>query len=426
MYNRSMKKERTITREILLLFLGYAINFFGSGMTMPFLMVYLNQVRHISLASSGIVLGASSIAGILAAPLMGLAVDRFGALKVLISSVLVLAVGTAGYSLATNVWSALIVSAFVGAGNAAMWNGLSTRLAHLSARADRAKVFGLSYAVQNLGLGLGSGISGFMVHTNDPLSFVHLFLFDALTYVLFIPFLVSFRKVGDKKVSDKDMEAVSTADGDSFVPADSGYGNVLNDGALLLVAGLNLVFVVFGFSQLSSSFSTWAIGSAHVGTNIVGFAFFANCIGITLFQVPVLRLTASWHRTRAASVAGLGFFVCWVMVFAAGKMHGLVTSGLLVGALVVFGLGETFLSPSLVPLVNNLANDSVRGRYNAVYNLSWQVGLIVGPLVAGFALGQGTGSSLFLVLAVLCGLGGVCAGYLGRIIPEAANRGSTS
>jgi MFS family permease len=418
-----MTKKRTLTREVLFLFIGYAVNFFGSGMTMPFLMVYLHQVRHISFAWSGIVLGASSVVGILAAPLVGMAVDRFGAMKVLVTSVLVLALGTAGYALATSVWSALVVSALSGAGNAAMWNGLSTRLAHLTTRTDRSKVFGISYAVQNLGLGLGSGISGFMVRTTNPLSFVHLFLFDALTYVFFIPFLVPLRK---RSIVDKISVQVSEQATSETVPdsTDMGYRSVLRDKALLFISGLNLIFVVFGFSQLSSSFSTWAVNSAHIGTDIVGFAFFANCIGITLFQVPILRLTSSWHRTRAASVAGLGFFICWVMVFVAGKMHGPAASILLVGALVVFGLGETFLSPSLVPLVNNLATDAVRGRYNAIYNLSWQLGLIAGPLVAGFTLGQGAGATLFLVFGVLCGVGGIYAWFLGRIVPESANQGT--
>ncbi len=417
-----MRKKRTLSRGVLFLFIGYAVNFLGSGMTMPFLMVYLHQVRHISLVWSGIILSASSIAGVLTAPLIGILVDRFGAMRTLMTSVIVLAFGTVGFAITKQVWSALIVSALTGSGNSAMWSGLSTQLARLADKTDRARLFGMSYAVQNLGLGLGSGISGLIVHTNDPLSFARLFLFDGLTYVLFIPFLIPVKRElpSEKSVTLGQNKAESKELCESEV---YGYRTVLKDRALLAVTGLNLFFVVFGFSQLSSAFSTWAVSQGGIGTSVIGFAFFANCIGITLLQIPVLHLTAVWRRTRAAAAAGLGFLLCWFMVFVAGKVHEPLNSILLVSALVVFGIGETFLSPSLVPLVNNLAHEAVRGRYNAMYNLSWQVGLILGPLVAGFALEHGSGSLLFLLLALLCGLGGLGALIMERIIPNTANQG---
>ena len=64
----------------------------------------------------------------------------------------------------------------------------------------------------------------------------------------------------------------------------------------------------------------------------------------------------------------------------------------------MFGIGETFLSPSLPGIVNRLTGEETRGRYVAFYSLSWQAGPMIGPLIAGAALGAGHGTALFIGL----------------------------
>ncbi|RIV16722.1 MFS transporter, partial [Alicyclobacillaceae bacterium I2511] len=380
-----------LTKPVRLLFVGYGINMFGMGLTMPYLMVYLHVVRHLPLLESGLVLSTSSLAGLLAVPTSGWAVDRYGTLKVLVLALLAVAIGTMGYSLVYVLFPALLAAVCSGAGGAAMWATLNARMAELTDESNRAQVFGLAYAVQNLGLGLGSGVSGMVVHTRIPASFVTIFLLDAATYLIFIPFIIPGSSQAKRLRERAQGGHLSVRQETAGASVRTGYGDVLRDRGLLGAAALNALFVTFGFSQLTSSFPTWAVGFAGVGTRITGFAFFANCIVIALIQLPILRLTASWRRTRAAAMAGVGFALAWLVVVVAGRGHGGWTAGLLIAALSVFGIAETFLSPSLSPLVNNLAPASLRGRYNAVFGLSWQVGSILGPALAGVALGQGDG-----------------------------------
>lgn len=441
-----------------MLFAGYALNFFGSGMTMPFLMLYLHNVRHLSLGVAGLVMSVSSLAGLLVSPIVGWAVDRLGTIRVLWISLVILTISTAGYAVALTVWSALIISILNGIGNSTMWNALSARLAVLAGKAERGRYFGVAYAVQNLGLGIGAGVAGLLTHLQEPATFVRIFLFDAVTYVVFIPFVLLARLDSERRSAPDPTEAAvhlsesagmlvdsavhlsesaamlsedaalvsesaSSEEQRSVKPSTrTGYAQVLRDRALLAVTALNLLFVIFGFSQLNSAFPVWAAGSAGAGTGVAGFAFFANCIAIALIQVPVLRLTERWRRTRSLAVAALGFAICWLMVLAGGQHHGLWTAAMFVLGFVVFGIGETFLSPSVAPLVNDLASDALRGRYNATVNLSWQAGTIIGPVLAGTALNQGAGKGLFITLAVVCGLGVFAAIGLERIVPASANR----
>ena len=69
---------------------------FGMGLTMPYLMVYLHVVRHLSLVEAGLVLSTSSLAGLLAVPASGWVMDRYGTLKVMVLALLAVAVGTMG------------------------------------------------------------------------------------------------------------------------------------------------------------------------------------------------------------------------------------------------------------------------------------------------------------------------------------------
>jgi len=87
----------------------------------------------------------------------------------------------------------------------------------------------------------------------------------------------------------------------------------------------------------------------------------------------------------------------------------------------VFGIGEALLAPSQAALINDLAPDELRGRYNGLYALAWTTGLAIGPALAGAALDTGRGDLLFGGLAAACGLGAIVAVRLSRHLPPRIN-----
>jgi MFS family permease len=68
----------------------------------------------------------------------------------------------------------------------------------------------------------------------------------------------------------------------------------------------------------------------------------------------------------------------------------------------VFGFGETFYQPTLPAMVNDLAPDHLRGRYNAVMSIAWQSASVVGPAVAGVLIGHGWSSTYIAMLVGGC------------------------
>ena len=379
-------------------------------MTLPIVIVFLHEDRGLSLASAGLALAAAGAAGLVGTILAGVAADRFGAGRTTVSGLALAGVGTLGFLAVHSVGIAVVMASLQGAGFGITWVGMFPLLIHAVQDRLREDVLGVTYGATNLGLGIGSLIAGTILAVS-PDAFDVLFVVDAASYALFAALLI-----GLGEVRDEPREAGVSA-------GISAYGAVVRDTRLLAATAISFLLVVAGYSQITSAFPAWATGPAGVSRSIVGFAFAANTWAIVVAQLVVLRLVRDWRRTRAVAVTGLVFGASWIIVLAAGEASSptLAAAGLIAG-MAVFGVGETFLSPSLPGIVNRLTGDETRGRYVAFYSLSWQAGPMIGPLIAGAALGAGQGTALFLGLAAACALAAPAALAFERNLPDAVNR----
>ena len=203
----------------------------------------------------------------------------------------------------------------------------------------------------------------------------------------------------------------------------SAYGPVVRDRRLLAATAISFLLVVAGYSQITSAFPAWATGPADVSRSIVGFAFAANTWAIVARAAVVLRLVRDWRRTRAVAVTGLVFGASWIVVLAAGEASSrtVAAAGLIAG-MAVFGVGESFLSPSLPGIVNRLTG---RGDPRPLRR-------VLQPLVAGRPDDRpadrrrgdrsGPGNGAFSALRSACALAAPAALVFERNLPDSVNR----
>jgi MFS family permease len=378
----------------------------GTGMTLPLLIVFLHDQRGISLGSAGLALAAVGAGGLVATLAAGLTTDRLGAGWTAVGGLALAGAATASYLAVHSAPAAIAVSAAQGAGFAANWVGVFPLLVDAVPTERRGDVLGTSYGVTNLGLGIGSTLAG-LVLAADASAFAPLFAVDALSYALFAAALIA---VGEVRHRERR-------------PADhGGYMPVLRDRRLLAATGLMIVLVVAGYSQFTSAFPIWATSVVGAPSSLVGFAFAANTWTIAVAQLPALSLMRGHRRTRALAVTGVVFATSWLVALAADHASRLVVAeAALILAAAVFGLGETMLSPSLPAIVQDIAGDENRGRYVAVFSMSWQIGPMIGPAIAGAALAAGHGAGLLAALAITCALVAPAAVAFERLLPAAAN-----
>ena len=202
-------------------------------------------------------------------------------------------------------------------------------------------------------------------------------------------------------------------------PRSRGYRAVLRDRTFLQLLGTATVLVVFGYAQLEVGLAVYATQVMDLDARWLGVAFALNTVTIVVAQLFVLARLEGRSRSRALAAAAL----CWAASWAILALSSPFTAtALLVVALaltaMVFALGETLWSPTMPALVNDLAPDRLRGRYNALSTLTWNVGGVLGPVFAGFVLGGGHHRAWSAVTVVGCLLGAVGAlGLRHRLSP---------
>ena len=394
-----------LPRPVWILSLGGLANAVGNGLAFPFLVIYLHNVRGISLGTAGLVLATIGTVSLLAGPAVGVVIDRIGGRATLAVALVLLAVGFGSFPLIHEPWHAFLAAAVAGLGNAGFWPSQSALLAGLTPPARRHAAFALQRVTRNLGIGLGGVVGGLIATTSNPTSFTVLFLLDAATFLVFVAALAFVPE-----------PVLPEEDGDG-PPAPGRYADVLRDRALVGLVVLNVLFVAAGYAQFEL-LPVFAKNEAGVTETGIGLIFFVNTLVIVLAQFPLSKALEGRRRMAALAVMCVLWAAAWILVCLGGLWLAAAAAAVVFGlAAIVFGLGECFQGPVQGALVADLAPPRLRGRYMAVSTISWDIGFIVGPAVGGFVL-QAEPLALWPLAAAVCLVAGAGAIALERTIPR--------
>ncbi|KJQ53016.1 MFS transporter [Microbacterium sp. SA39] len=389
-----------------------AIQTLGRGMTLPFTIIYLHEVRGFDLGVSGALMSLIAITGLIVTGPGGTLIDRFGAHRVLIVGLLSMIAGCALLAFATDAAVAAVAVILIGINFGVSWPGFNALIASVVDGEVRQQYFGVNFALVNLGIGVGGVIGGFFVDVHDPSTFTTIFLIDAATSLIPLALLLGPLR-GVRMHSETDDAEDQTA---------GGYREILRRPAVLWLTLLTFISVFIGYGQLEAGFPAFARQVAEVSTQVVGLSFAVNTAVIVLLQFTVLRLISGKRRTRVMQVMALIWALSWVLLGATGFLPGTLTAAVGVIAFMgVFAFGETMLQPTVPGIYNDLASDRSRGRYNAINSAAFQGGAILGPLVAGVMLGEGLEVWFIgLMIAGALAVGGLAL-VLERVVAPAAN-----
>jgi MFS family permease len=393
-----------LPRPVWILSLGGLANAFGNGLAFPFLVIYLHNVRGISLGTAGLVLATIGAVSLLAGPAVGVVIDRIGGRATLAVALVLLAIGFGSFPLIHEPWHAFLAATIAGLGNAGFWPSQSALLAGLTPPARRHGAFALQRVSRNLGIGLGGVVGGLIATTANPTSFTVLFLLDAATFLVFVAALAFVPE-----------PVLPKEDGDGTRAGR--YADVLRDRALVGLVVLNVLFVAAGYAQFEL-LPVFAKNEAGVTETGIGLIFFVNTLVIVLAQFPLSKALEGRRRMASLAVMCALWAAAWIIVFLGGLRLETGAAAAAFGlAAIVFGLGECFQGPVQGALVADLAPPRLRGRYMAVSTISWDIGFIVGPAVGGFVL-QAEPLALWPLAAAVCLIAGAGAIALERTIPR--------
>jgi MFS family permease len=397
-----------LPRPVLLLQGGNALNYFGTGLIVPFEIVYLHTARGFSTATAGLVLATvMATAAVVTLP-SGALLDRFSAKRILIAGTLVNAVGYGGLAFVDRPWQGFVCSAVGGAGFGLVGTAGQVLTLTLVTAEQRAASTALRRVSGNLGIGLGATVAGLVVAaTHYRLQALQgLYLVDALTFVLFAVVLLVW-------IPDPGRVVAPSASAGT-----GGLRAVARDRLLLALIAGNLSLVLIGGAFFLNILPPFAVAHTPVGAGELGVVKFANTFFIVVAQVPATRVLARMRRTHALAATSAIFSVGLAAVLLATKTGStLAATAVLAGVAIVIAIAECGQFVVLGPLVAEIAPPHLLGRYMSLYQLSFMAGVALGPAVGGVLLGTAPdaiwwGGALALALTGAGFLG------LGRRIPD--------
>ncbi|MFF4827026.1 MFS transporter [Streptomyces sp. NPDC001312] len=356
---------------------GNALSAFGLGFTVPYLYVYVAQVRGLGAMTAGFVLAVFAVAALIVLPFAGRAIVRRGPLPVLLAALVTAALGALSLGLAGGAGAVLLSAAALGAGQAVMQPALATMIVDCSTAETRSRAFAMQFFLQNLGLGVGGLIGGHLVDTTRVSSFTLLFAIEAAVFLLLVALMSTVRMPHSPRIADDPAEAGRAAG--------TGWRELVGNRAMVQLCVLGFVLFFACYGQFESGLSAYGVEAAGIDTSTLGTALAANTLMIVVAQFAVLKFVERRRRSRMIAAVGLIWAVAWAAAAYAGLGHGsrAMATAAFISTYALFGLGEAMLSPTVAPLVADLAPEGMAGQYNSAFALVKQLALALGPAAGG-------------------------------------------
>ncbi len=385
--SRRQRVSRTLVRvfagwrtglpgPVLVLQAGTAVNYFGTGLILPFEIIYLHQARGFSTATAGLVLAAVMGTAAAVTPFSGALLDRFRAKPILITGNLASALGYAGFAFVGRPWQAFACAAVGGAGFGVANTANRVLSLTLVSAEQRASSIALGRVAGNFGLGSGATVAGFIIAAaHDLRAFQALYLFDGATFAVFA--LVVLVGTPNPRL----LDAAPARD------RGTGFRAVAHDRLFLILIAASVVLVMTGGAFFSNILAPFAKAHTPVGPGEIGVVFFINTFFIVVAQIPATRVVKRMRRTHALAATSALFAIGLLAVLLAPLTGSALTAtAVLAGVAIVIAIAECAQFIVLGTIVADLAPPHLFGRYMSLYGLSFTAGVALGPAVGGVLL----------------------------------------
>lgn len=339
-----------------------AIDAVGSGIWMPISVLYFLTVTDLRLGQVGFALTVAQFTAIPFAMVAGQLIDRVGSHKVLQVGNLLQAAGFACYPFVHDVAAVALAVLVTSLGRALFFTAYAPTVLTVSNPGEREQWFGFVNALRNAGFGIGGIGTAIALSIGSDTAFHIVVVLNALSYVLSY-FLLRSMPGG------RGGERATQLSGWMVVLRDRGYRWLVmaNFGYALGCLALNVVFPVYLVHELG--LPGWLTGVVYVvNTGMIGIG-----------QGIVVRAMSGYVRWRIVAFSAASMLLSFVMLAFVPGVSRPVAVVLALAAVAVFTLGEMTGGPVLASIAAEAPPPELRGRYQAVYQMSWMVSSAIAP-----------------------------------------------
>jgi MFS family permease len=358
----------------------------GGTMLFPFFALYITEKFSVGMTTAGFLLGIMSFFGFIGSMIGGALTDRLGRKQLILFGLVFSALSTLAFGLVNDIGMMLPLVIVVGLIGSVSHPAHDAMIADILPEEKRQEGFGILRVVANLAWIIGPVIGGVVAKNFD---FFYLFVIDAI--VSCIVAALFFRMLPETR-PQPNADVIQT-EHESIWKTVRGYRIVLKDAAFLAFIIANVLMLLV-YQQMYGTLSVFLRDEHGLDPQNYGILMTASAITVVLCQFFVSRWLRNKPPFLMMSLGTLFFLIGF-------SMFGFVAAyALFAAALVVITIGEMIVFPVSQGLAANFAPEEMRGRYMAVFGLSWAIPQTFGLAAAGFVLDNFANPSL---LWYICG-----------------------
>ncbi|MFD8542666.1 MFS transporter [Streptomyces sp. NPDC059649] len=364
------------------------IDSLGNGLAVAFTVVFFVKTTTLSLVAIGTALTVGQLL-VLPVPLfVGRLLDAYGPRTVVAVGNWISAAGFIGFLFSQTAWQIVLWQFVVQLGSTAFWMGNSPLTVLVARGVERARWFGFVRALRNVGVGFGGAASAVALSIGTVTGLRAVVVINVVTFAVAGWLVITLRGADTsetagagpaepKPLPPQPVEPEQAA-GETTAQSSGGYRTVLKDTRYLRLVAANISFV-FASTVITVLLAVYAVDHLDVGAWIVGVFVVLNAAMVALLQTLASRWIEARRPVTVLVLALLfnaaAFVVFGTLLVLPGRA---VIAGLLI-AMVLYTVAEILSSPPTSELSVVLAPEHLRGRYLAVYQLSWSIGGAVAP-----------------------------------------------
>jgi MFS family permease len=366
------------------------IDAIGSTLLFPFFALYITQKFGVGMTQAGILLGMSSLFGLIGSVIGGALTDRFGRRRLILFGLVFSALSSLSFGLAWDVKILYFLVIIVGLLSRVANPAYDAMLADILPEAKRQEAFGITRVAFNYAWIVGTALGGLIAAR----SFLALFLIDAGLSLFVASILIIFLPETRPTVPSEVRQH------ESLLKTTAGYRVALRDLPYMsfTLAGM-LVLIVY--QQQYSSLPVYLLNVHNIDSRSYGTMLAISGLEVVLFQIWISRVIRKFPPFLMMMLGSLFFMAGFIMM---GFIRGFP---LFVLAVSIATIGEMILFPTNKALAVNFAPEDMRGRYMAVYDLGWTIPATIGPAAAGLILDHYDPNLLWYIGGLLCTLAAI-------------------
>jgi MFS family permease len=347
------------------------IDALGSGLWVPFALLFLVHGQGMGLLDAGTSLSTGALLALVTGPATGAAMDRFGPRALLIAGNLVRLGAFCAYPLVHTSWQVIVVSVVAGFGDRLFWTCNAPMVARLTSGSETDRMLATQTVGRFAGAGIGAAATAVLPTITSPWAFHLLAYVNAASFAVAALLIASLPALS--RESAHQGAALSRESG-----ASGSWRAVLGNRPF---TGFCITHTAFTLAS-ASKFAVLPLvvrDLLHGPQWIAGTAITLGTVVVVTAQRPIVTLLAGRSRTAGLIGAATLFAVSFALLIPLEMVPLHVATALILVTSLGFSVAESMFGPTGTATAAAAAPAGAEGRASAIFQLSWGLPIALAP-----------------------------------------------